>query len=879
MQMEIERELSFHPEIQLIVRQAYLNSEKQIEQIRELINEDVDLIITSPNEAKPITPIIDQAYLKGIPVILVDRNILSKSYSSFIGASNYQVGQDAGAYASNLLKRRGKVLEIGGVDVGSSADIGRDTGFRDFIKKYPGIDFIERLSEDWDNKPLEAENNLSGELIKHNDLNLIFCQNDRIALGAYNVCRKLGIQKRISIIGVDGLPGKNGGIELVSEGKLKATILYPTGGKEAIETAIDILEQKPYKKEISLGTTVIDSSNVRIMKLQNEKVLAQQADIDKRQKKIQEQIVTTRNQANIIVAISITLALALIFGGILFYYLQENKKITKKLEFQKNEIAYQRNQLIDMAEKVKEATNAKFNFFTNISHELRTPLTLIIGPLEDALSSPKLHFTIKNNLDFIHRNSLRLLRLINQLMDFRKIEEGKMNLRVSENNITEFVVDISNAFRDMARKKSISFNVVSKVPDLKLWFDETMLDKVLFNILSNAFKFTPENGVISVVMCKSADGRMANTKIEDSGIGMTPEDVSHAFDLFYQGRSGTFKGTGLGLSLSKELISLHHGTIVLKSEKGKGTFFEISLPIGNAHLQPEEILLSKPTPINTYEDIKIYVTDVEPVLLENGMKVVSGKENSILVIEDSEDLPAFLKSRLGENYEIHEAENGQTGIELAYDIVPDLIISDIILPMESGLKVTEILKHDIRTSHIPIILLTAKSSLAEQIEGIRSKADAFVVKPFNVEYLEETIKNLLRNRAVLREHYTSELPTETRSNLSSKIDRKFLHKFTSIVENNLSNEYFSVDQICKEIGVSRVQLYRKVKALVGFNVNDYILNVRLHKAKFLLADQQLSISEVAFKVGFSTQAYFSTVFKSKFSLTPSEYREKKKRVK
>ncbi|MDP9040977.1 MAG: ATP-binding protein, partial [Bacteroidota bacterium] len=806
-------------------------------------------------------------------------NILSKSYSSFIGASNYQVGQDAGAYASNVLKRMGKVLEIGGVDVGSSADIGRDTGFRDFIKKYPGIDFIERLSEDWDNRPLEAENDLSGELTKHNDINLIFCQNDRIALGAYNVCRKLGIQNKVSIIGVDGLPGRNGGIELVNEGKLKATILYPTGGKEAIETAIDILEKKPFKKEISLGTTVIDSTNVRIMKLQNEKVLAQQTDIDKRQKKIEEQIVTTRNQANIIVAISITLALALIFGGILFYYLLENKKINKKLEFQKNEIAYQRNQLIDMAEKVKEATNAKFNFFTNISHELRTPLTLIMGPLEDALSSPKLHFTIKNNLDFIYRNSLRLLRLINQLMDFRKIEEGKMNLKVSENNITEFVIDISNAFRDMARKKSISFNVVSKVPDLKLWFDETMLDKVLFNILSNAFKFTPENGVISLVICKSSDGRMANIKIEDSGIGMTPEDVNHAFDLFYQGRSGTFKGTGLGLSLSKELISLHHGTIVLTSEKGKGTFFEISLPIGNAHLQPEEILLNKPTPINTYEDIKIYMTDVEPLLLENGMKLVSEKENSILVIEDSEDLRAFLNSRLGETYEVHEAENGVTGIKLAYDIVPDLIISDIILPMESGLKVTEILKNDIRTSHIPIILLTAKSSLAEQIEGIRSKADAFIVKPFNLEYLEETIKNLLRNRSVLREHYTSELPTETRSNLSSKIDRKFLHKFTSIVENNLSNEYFSVEQICKEIGVSRVQLYRKVKALVGFNVNDYILNVRLHKAKFLLAEQQLPISEVAFKVGFSTQAYFSTVFKSKFSLTPSEYREKKKRVK
>ena len=278
------------------------------------------------------------------------------------------------------------------------------------------------------------------------DIELIFAQNDRLAFAAYNVCKKLGLDQKIKIIGIDGLPGENGGIDLVEKGILKATILYPTGGEEAIQTAVNILENKPYQKETELSTTIIDSTNVRIMRLQNEKLLAQQEDIDERQKKIEEQIAITENQTNIILAISITLALALIFGGILFYYLQENKKINKKLALQKEEIANQRNQLIELMAKVKEATDAKFNFFTNISHELRTPLTLIMGPLEDALSSPKLHFTIKNNLDFIQRNSMRLLRLINQLMDFRKIEEGKMKLHASENNISEFVTEIANAF-------------------------------------------------------------------------------------------------------------------------------------------------------------------------------------------------------------------------------------------------------------------------------------------------------------------------------------------------------------------------------------------------------------------------------------------------
>ena len=876
MQKEMERELTFHPEIELIVKQANLSPEKQIDQINEFIDENVDLIIASPTEAKPITPVINKAYSKGIPVILVDRNILSKDYSAFIGADNYQVGLDAGNYAGHILNGSGKVLEIGGIDRGSSADIGRDVGFREIIKKYPRIIFAGRLSQDWDSRPAESAKGLTIELLKHNDINLIFCQNDRIALGASRVCKVLGIENRVSIIGVDGLPGPLGGIDLVSRGILKATLLYPTGGKEAVRTAANILEHKPYEKETSLPSTVIDSTNVRIMKLQNEKVLAQEDEIDKGQKIIEDQVATARNQAKIIFTISITLAFALILGGILYYYLKENKKINKKLEFKNNEIASQRNQLIEMMAKVKEATSAKFNFFTNISHELRTPLTLIMGPLEDAMKSPKLHFTIKNNLEFINKHSLRLLRIINQLMDFRKIEEGKMNLKASENDITAFVNDIAIAFSDMARKKSISLNVSSKINGLKIWYDVTMLDKVLFNVLSNAFKYTPENGSIHIFLDKSPDGQMVVIRIEDTGIGMSDEDVSRAFDMFYQGHSRTFKGTGLGLSLSKELISLHHGTITLSSEKGRGTRFEIRLPVGNGHLKPEEIFTDMlPAAIN-YEDAKIYTTANEPLSIENDLTIISGKEQSILIIEDNKDMRLFLRTRLGKNYEIHEAENGEKGLELAYDIVPDLIIADIILPGQTGLKVTEVLKHDIRTSHIPIILLTARASMEAQIVGIRSKADAFIAKPFNLEYLDETIKNLLRNRAVLREHYTSELPTETKYNLSSKIDRKFINEFTSLVENNLSNENFSVDHICREIGVSRVQLYRKVKALLGYNVNDYILTVRLHKSKFLLAEKDLSISEVACKVGFSTQAYFSTVFKSKFSITPSEYREKKR---
>ena len=870
---EMQRELSFHPEINFIFKDANGVTNKQIEQIQELIDQKVDLLIVSPNEAAPITPIVEKAFTKGIKVIIVDRKTISQNYTAYVGASNYEVGVNAATFANAFLKGNGNVLEVSDIP-GSSADIDRHKGFTDFLKEHTAIKYIAKVYEEGDENP--SGEKLSQFLKADSNVQLIFAQNDRLAFSASKVCKNMGLNKKIKIIGVDGLPGENGGIDLVEKRILEATILYPTGGKEAILTAVTIAQNNSYIKENRLVTTIIDSSNVRIMKLQNEKVMAQQEDIDMRQKRIEEQIAITKNQTNIILAISVTLALALIFGGVMFYYLQENKKINKKLELQKEEISTQRNQLIELMSKVKEATDAKFNFFTNISHELRTPLTLIMGPLEAALSSSKLHFTIKNNLDFIQRNALRLLRLINQLMDFRKVEENKMKLHASENNISRFVTEIANAFNDIARKKSISYNIVTKVNDLNIWFDVTMLDKVLFNLLANAFKFTSQNGTINVTIDKTTNGNMALIKVEDTGVGMTAEDAAHAFELFYQGHCSTFKGNGLGLSLSKELLNLHHGDITVKSEKGKGTAFEISLPVGKAHLQPEEILSEEPALINIYEDIKIYTTDMEPVVLQKETEDFSQKENSILVIEDNDDLRAFLKTRLGDRYEIHEAENGGKGLSLAFDIVPDLIISDIILPVQCGLQITEILKHDIRTSHIPIILLTAKASIQEQIEGIKLQADAFIVKPFNLEYLEVTIKCLLKNRAVLREHYTSELPTETRSNSSNKIDRKFINEFTAIVENNISNEDFSVDDIGKQIGISRVQLYRKVKALIGYNVNDYILTVRLQKAKYLLINEDLTISEVSYKVGFASPAYFSTVFKSKCAMTPSEYKDKKK---
>jgi signal transduction histidine kinase/DNA-binding response OmpR family regulator len=869
---EMKREVSFHNNIEFIIKDAQANSKTQKEQIQELINQKIDLLIVSPHEVLPLSPLLEKIYNSNIPIVLIDRRINSEKFTSFVGASNFEVGQNAGKYTVSLLKGKGNVLEITGLN-SASPFIDRDNGFMNIISKNKGIKLIAKIND----HELNYVKKLDSVIKNNKNIDVIFAQSDYIAKIVYQICKNIGVERKIKIIGVDGLSLSGMGMDMVANNQMKATVLYPTGGQEAIQTAINILEKRPFKKENALESTIIDSTNVKILQQQSRKVIEQQLDIDKRQNRIEQQINISKNQTNIILVISITLALALILSSIFYYLFKENKKISKKLMAQKDEISEQRNKLVILVDQVKEATEAKFNFFTNISHELRTPLTLILGPLEDTMSSSRLHFTLKNNLELVQRNAIRLLKLINQLMDFRKIEEGKMKLNVTKNNLGNFVLEIANEFKELAKKKHISLNVNNMATGLNIYFDNAMIDKVLFNLLSNAFKFTEEHGTINITIDQDEENSLAIVKIEDDGIGMSNEDVEHAFDLFYQGHSSTFKGTGLGLSLSKELIIAHKGDIEINSKKGKGTCFTIKLPLEQDHVKPADIK-SEFTQNNFIKDSYIYISDILPHHYEKVSKEPLENVASILIIEDNDDLKEFLKNRLEGTYEVHTANNGNEGINKAFDIVPDLIISDIIMPGLSGLKIAETLKNDLRSSHIPIILLTAKSSIEDQIEGMKSQADLFISKPFNLTYLEESIVSLLKNRTILREHYTSELPSESRSNTSNKLDRKFISEFTSIIEANLSNEDFSVDDIYKGLGISKIQLYRKTKALLGFNVNDYILTVRLQKAKYLLNNEDLSISEIAYKVGFASQAYFSTVFKSKFSVTPSEFKEASKRL-
>jgi AraC-like DNA-binding protein len=352
---------------------------------------------------------------------------------------------------------------------------------------------------------------------------------------------------------------------------------------------------------------------------------------------------------------------------------------------------------------------------------------------------------------------------------------------------------------------------------------------------------------------------------------MEANEVEHVFEQFYQADNGSAKGSGLGLSLSKEIVLLHHGIIEISSKKWEGTTFTITLPFdGSTSVNVNN------SARNTITDevVKIYTSDLDEAVVNNESAVFGlAKEQSILIIEDNMDLLNYLAEKLGNIYEVYTADNGGNGLSEAFDRVPDLIISDVVLPGMSGKNIAESLKTDLRTSHIPVILLTAQSSLEQQIDGIASMADAYITKPFNFDYLLAMIKNLLKNRVILKEHFISD-SGHGKISVSKSLDKKFLSDFSGIVEQNLGNEEFNVDDVCKAIGISRVQVYRKVKALLGCSITDYILNRRLKKAKYLLINESHSIAEITYMVGFSSPNYFSTVFKAKYDCTPTEFKRK-----
>lgn len=873
MEKEMRREMTFHPEMSLNIVNAGGNSEQQIAQIRQLMREGLDLLIVSPNESEPLTAVIEEVFDAGVPVILIDRKTNSDKYTAYIGADNYEIGETAAHYIANKWGGRSNILEIKMLMTISPA-IERNRGFMSGMSIYPGLKKVGEIELPYLEKDGDAA---IGRLLKeHPEANVVFAHTDLLAETAYRVAQREGVSTPLAYIGIDGIPGTGNGIQAVEDGILTASLLYPTGGSEAIKLALAILNRLPFERKNILQSTVIDQGNARILHAQMKKEASLQESIDKQSKGLTELKSIYRSQKTYIFVLVSSLLISILLGAFFLKSLRTKQAVNRRLEQKNREVLENEQQIMAMSDELRSATQAKVEFFTNISHEFRTPLTLILGFTEDLFPKAKQDAETRQNLRLIQQNAQRLLRLVNQILDFRKVESEAMKLRASENNIVAFVRGAMESYSKKAQQRQIDFKLVTRHEALSVWFDQGMLDKVLFNLLSNAFKFTPNGGSIQVSISVDQFENRVKIRVEDSGNGMSQEVAEHIFDVFYQAPDGQTVGSGLGLSLSKALVELHKGEISVTSILGKGSRFVVALPMGKEHLLPGQMV----------DEVQDYTYLASPQIFEQeemeedviGLGSAGVPDQQVLVIEDNEEMQFFLKKKLRSRYQVMSAIDGETGLELALKSVPDLILCDVLLKGMNGLEVVRSLKSDLRTSHIPIILLTARGSEEQQLEGLRTGADDYMTKPFNVKFLLEKIKNLLNNRHLLRDSFGNKLlylestaGTDRIVGTELTLDEQFLVRFKQYIDLHFNRQDFQVNDLCKELKLSRSQLYRKVKALLGQSISDYIQDIRLERARQLLTEGHKSVSEIAYAVGYSSPDYFSTVFKSKYNIAPSQF--------
>jgi len=565
-----------------------------------------------------------------------------------------------------------------------------------------------------------------------------------------------------------------------------------------------------------------------------------------------------------------------VIGALLYFFYYYSLK-TAKL---KNELAFEHKS----HEKDQELAQRKLSFFTNISHEIKTPLTLILAPIEKLLGMNEGNNKIQNQLMLMQRNGERLLRLINQLLDFRKFESGNVTLQAAEGNMVRFIREILMAFESYASHRKIELKLVPDEPRIRVWFDRDKFEKVIYNVLSNALKFTPEGGQIIVRIKRNSvnPGESVLIEVEDNGVGIPAHRINKIFEQFnhYNDSGINADGTGIGLAFSKELVALHHGNISVEStvasnQKQGKTCFTIMLPLGNTHLSDGEVIQNYKDSENIEGYRDVGVSEVAKLAMENRKQQVlhtADKEKLILlVVEDNADVLEFIASHFENDFEIHKASNGLKGMELAFNTIPDIIISDVMMPEMNGISLCKELKSDTRTSHIPIILLTARTPLIFKIEGLETGADDYITKPFNLSVLEARIWNLLESRQKLRDRYSKEVTLQPRNIAITSPDEKFIEKVMHFIESNMAEPSLSVEELGKEVGMSRVTLYRKIKALTNQTAIEFIRSVRLNRAAQLLAQHKLNVNEVAYMVGFLDIDYFRRCFKEQFGLTPKEY--------
>lgn len=867
---EILREAMFYEGVSVEIRSAGDDNRQQAEDIHYFMDKGVDLLIISANEAAPMTPIVEEAYQKGIPVITVDRKILSEKYTAYIGADNYEIGRAVGGYIASRLKGKGNVVELTGLS-GSTPAMERHEGFMAAISQFPEIKLIDRADAAWERGPAELE--MDTMLRQHPEIDAVFGHNDRIALGAYQAVEKSEREKEMIFVGIDALSGKGNGLELVLDSVLDATFIYPTNGDKVLQLAMNILEKKPYPRETVMNTAVVDRTNAHIMKLQTTHISELDQKIETLNGRISDYLSRVATQK--VVLYGSLLILLLVAGLLVVVYSslrsknRLNKELSeqkKQLEEQRDKLEEQRDQLIQLSHQLEEATHAKLVFFTNISHDFRTPLTLVADPVEQLLTDKTLSEDQRRMLTLIQRNVNILLRLVNQILDFRKYENGKMEYVPVPVDILSSFEGWNESFQSIARKKHIHFSF-DKLPDTDYHTqaDIEKLERIYFNLLSNAFKFTPENGKVTVRLStvEKEEKQWIRFTVANTGSLISAEHIRNIFDRFYK-IDMHHAGSGIGLALVKAFVEIHSGTISVESDERKGTVFTVDLPVQTCGAS----LLNIPPSTSATPSISDTCT-----LEEEPESCLDSSKPTVLIIDDNADIRLYVHGLLHTDYTVIEAADGAEGIRKAMKYVPDLIISDVMMPGIDGVECCRRLKSELQTCHIPVILLTACSLDEQRIQGYNGGADSYISKPFSSQLLLARVRNLIDSHRRLKQFF-GDKQTLAKEDVSD-MDKDFVEKFKALIEAKMGDSGLNVEDLGKEMGLSRVQLYRKLKSLTNYSPNELLRIARLKKAASLLASSDMTVAEIGYEVGFSSPSYFAKCYKEQFGESPTELLKRK----
>ena len=551
-------------------------------------------------------------------------------------------------------------------------------------------------------------------------------------------------------------------------------------------------------------------------------------------------------------------------GGLLFglrHYEVSRQRLKHSLELEQVEV-----------DKLRELDQTRSRFFANISHEFRTPLTLILGPVVEAIEK-KQDLQVEQ-LPLVQRNARRLLRLVNQLLDTAKFEAGSMRLRAARADLVSFLKSITYSFSTLAEQQEIDLRFETESTAIEAFYEQEKLEQVFYNILSNAFKFTPQGGAVTVT-CRTTEDGFVEVAVRDTGIGISADRLPYVFDRFYQvpdATPSTNEGTGIGLSLTRALVELHHGTISVTSEPSAGAEFVVSLPLGDAHLKEEERTAASATEKSAL--LEKDEPDSGAVLMPSPTSDEIMGQLRVLIVEDNADVATYVQSHLDGDYEVHIAGDGRQGLHMARDLIPDLIITDVMMPHMDGYAFSQQIRSDERTSHVPIVMLTAKAEEADKLAGLEIGVDDYLLKPFSPRELQVRVRNLIALRQRLRKKFATATVIRPSDIEATSLDRSFLERVVKHIEGHLSDSEFTTERLAEEVGMSISQLNRKLNALIDQPAGQLLRLMRLQRGADLLAQRAGSIAEIAYLVGFSSQAHFSTSFKKQFGVTPSVYQKK-----